>query len=102
MTLDFKKVRAISKIKTILNDNSFEEFKIGKTDDFVRREREHRQNGYSFFETIISCETLNEVNRLEKLLIDYFKTNSICSNEISGGGNSSPDSNEFYIYLIGK
>ena len=55
-----------------------------------------------FFEKVISCETLNEVNRLEKALIDSFKSNEECNNKISGGGGCTSDSKEYYIYVALK
>ncbi len=102
MNFDAKKVRAITSIKRVLKDKSFEEFKIGKTDDVVRREKEYKQNGYFFFEKVISCETLNEVNQLEKTLIEFFKSDEECSNKISGGGGCTSDSKEYYIYVALK
>lgn len=102
MDFDAKKIRAISKIKEALKNKSFEEFKIGKTDDVVRREKEYKQNGYFFFEKVISCETLNEVNQLEKTLIEFFKSDEECNNKISGGGGCTSDSKEYYIYVALK
>lgn len=102
MNFDSKKVRAISIIRKTLKDKSFEEFKIGKTDDVVRREKEYKQNGYFFFEKVISSETLNEVNQLEKTLIEFFKSDEECSNKISGGGGCTSDSKEYYIYVALK
>ena len=96
--LDFKYLRAIVKIRSILSDNV--EFKIGKTDDWKRREREYLNDGYTNFYIIAECTNLEEVNNLEKGLISHFKRRTACRNENDGGRLS--ESEKYYIYLVTK
>lgn len=101
-TLNVKKVRSIVKIEAILSDKELTNFKIGKTDNLKRRMREHEKDGYTNFYEIAECNSLEELNNLERDLISYFKTNSKCANENEGGGGSISESVKYHIYLITK
>lgn len=99
--LDLKKLRSIAKIKSFLSDNV--EFKIGKTDDLERRESQYKSEGYTNFYVITKCTTLEEVDKLEKDLITFFKHYySTCKNENDGGGGNTSESEKYYIYLVTK
>ena len=98
--LDFKKLKSIAKIKSFLDDNV--EFKIGKTDDLKRREHHHKGEGYANLNVIAECTTLEEVDKLEKDLITFFKNYSTCKNENDGGGGNTSESEKYYIYLVTK
>ena len=99
ISLDFKKLRSIAKIKSILNGKV--EFKIGKTDDWERRKCQYEVEGYPHFYIIAECKTLEEVNKLEIDLISFFKkSHPICMNENEGGGGRTSESEKYYIYLV--
>ena len=99
-TLDFKKLKSITKIRTILNDNV--EFKIGKTDDLNRRECQHKNEGYTNFDVIAECTTLEEVDKLETDLVAFFRNYPTCKNKNAGGGGNTSKSEKYYIYLVTK
>lgn len=98
--LDLKKLRSIGKIKSFLSDNV--EFKIGKTSDWERRKCEYQTEGYTNFHIIAECSTLEEVDKLETDLIDFFRNYSTCKNENDGGGGKTSESDVYYIYLATK
>lgn len=98
--LGLKRLSSITKIKSFLSGNV--EFKIGKTDDLKRRERQHKSEGYTNLYVIAECTTIEEVDKLEKDLITFFKNYSTCKNENDGGGGNTSESEKYYIYLVTK
>lgn len=101
VNLELKKVRAIARLEEVLKDESLKRFKIGKTDNCVERESDHMNDGYTSFEVLASCNTLVEVNQLEKILIDWAKAySSKCDNGRGGGGGRLSDSKEYYVYIV--
>ncbi len=99
---DFKKIRSISKIRKVLNEEELVEFKIGKTDNLSRREEEYKIKGYPNLYSIEECYNLEEINQLEKDLIAIFKNNPKCANINDGGGGNISDSEKYYIYMVTK
>lgn len=97
-------INAIIEIKDFTNQHPEAKFKIGKTDDYQRREQEHSLNGYTIFKIIAESSSLDNINKLEEMLIKYssvfYKEN--LENERDGGGGNNSDSTKYYIYLISK
>lgn len=97
---NFTRLRAIATVNSVLKDNI--EFKIGKTSDWERRKCEYQTEGYTNFHIIAECSTLEEVDKLETYLIDFFRNYSTCKNENDGGGGKTSESDVYYIYLATK
>lgn len=99
-----KKVRAIVKINALLKDEKIEKFKIGKTDDLKRRLKEHEKDGYTEIYLIAECNSLEEVNKLETELINFYKnkTTPNCANKHEGGNGRISESEKYYIYVVTK
>ena len=96
---NFTRLRAIATVNSVLKDNV--EFKIGRTNDWERRKWEYQTEGYKNFHVIAECSTLEEVDKLETDLIDFFGNYSTCKNENDGGGKTS-ESDVYYVYLVTK
>ena len=83
--MDFKKVRSISKINKILKDKNDVQFKIGQTGNFEERKSGYINEGYTNFYEIAECNNSDESDKLERDLINHFRTNIRCVNINEGG-----------------
>ena len=99
-----KAIDAIIEIKDFVEQYPNTKFKIGKTDDCLRREQDYQSKGYSIFKQIADASTLDDINDLEKILIKFSRIfyNESLENERDGGGGNISKSNIYYIYLTSK
>ena len=97
-------IEALVCIKEFVSENPNCKFYIGKTDDYARREQEHLSHGYSGFKVISQTSSIEELNKLERLLIMisrvFYKEN--LENENNGGGGNISESSDYYIYITSK
>lgn len=97
-------IEALVCIKEFVSENPNSKFYIGKTDDYARREQEHLSHGYSGFKVISQTSSIEELNKLERLLIMisrvFYKEN--LENENNGGGGNISESSDYYIYITSK
>jgi len=105
--VDIGFLRAISSIHKILEEKKIYSFKIGKTNDPERRQNEHKQKGYSLFEIIRNCDSIQEMNDLESKLIKHFQIKENCGliyqdveNERNGGGGNIGKNINYCVYII--
>lgn len=97
-----KAARAINTIRNLLQEDSVVGFKIGKTDDCDRREKEHAEDGFLIFFPLAECDSLEEANQLESKLISIYSSDCRCKNERDGGGGRMSISDKYYIYVVVK
>ncbi|MBO5834813.1 MAG: GIY-YIG nuclease family protein [Bacteroidales bacterium] len=99
-----KMVDALIEIKGFITQFPTAKFKIGKTNDYQRRQKEHELDGYTHFQVIAESTSLEDINELEQVLIKFstafYKDN--IENERNGKGGNISNSNNYYIYLISK
>ena len=96
-----KKAKAIYKIKQLLEDKDLVEFKIGKTDNPEEREKAHKVEGYTKLISLVQLNSIENMDRMEKELISFFKHNPKCGNKNDGGGGNFSDDN-YCVYVITK
>ena len=102
MVMDFNKIRALAKVDAFRKQNPSLKFKIGKTGNPTRREKEHLQNGFICFLILHRVNTVEEMDKLEKQLIHFFKNKSKCLNKSKGGEGDIRDGSDYCVYLIAK
>ena len=83
--LDVKKLRSICKINKIIKDKRILQFKIGQTGNFEERKSGYINEGYTNFYEIAECNNSDESDKLERDLINHFRTNIRCVNINEGG-----------------
>lgn len=79
----------------------YNKVKIGITNNPERRAREHQKSSLRWQKMVVKYKTssVNFINRLEKILIDYHW--DYIKNEIGGGGG--PDGKgPYYLYVLLK
>lgn len=97
-----KVARAINTVRNLLQEDSIVGFKIGKTDDCDRREKEHAKDGFVRFSPLVECNSLEEANQIESKLISIYSGDYRCMNEKDGGGGRFSNSDKHYIYIVVK
>lgn len=100
--LDVKKLRSICKINKIIKDKRILQFKIGQTGNFEERKSGYINEGYTNFYEIAECNNSDESDKLERDLINHFRTNIRCVNINEGGGGRATESKKYHIYLVTK
>lgn len=101
-----KVIDALIRVKKVLEEKPDAKIYIGKTDNCVRREQEHKMKGFSNFTILVENLSLEEANKIESVLIKILHCSykdSIENDNEGGGGNTAEKSeNGNYIYLVIK
>ncbi|MBR5841768.1 MAG: hypothetical protein IKY64_04035 [Bacteroidaceae bacterium] len=100
--MSIKAARAISTIKKLLTEEDIVGFKIGKTDDCIRREDEYKAEGYTQLIPLVELESLEKANQLETKLISVYREDKRCNNKREGGGGNISPSNRYFVYIAIK
>ena len=97
--MTIKAARAISKVRNLLEKENIVGFKIGKTDDCIRRENEYKAEGYTQLITLVELDSSEKANQIESKLISVFSEDRRCNNKRDGGGGNISPNNRYFVYI---